>query len=351
MSKKNNIPIVLHDALSMGRSYAADGKLNISNKLFPTTVVGSYPVTKTLKFRSFLDPLHSAVERAVTDQIEAGIDIISDGQVRGDMITVFTSQLPGIRGQVVGGKILPPAQPVTLADTRYALTRHPEVKGILTGPSTLSHGLKIGSPMYRNRGELCIDLAHALATEARALDRAGVTMIQIDEPIFSTGIADLDMGRKAIEIITAEVKSPVALHVCGELVDVIDEILAIPVDMFDFEFSVSQENLEVVSGKDLKGRLIGFGCVNTSDPAVESVATIEKRIESGVRVFDIEQMVIDPDCGMRMLTRDSAFHKLKNMVDASRAMRIRYASTSDDSAGGGEFETLFGDQEGDNPLG
>jgi 5-methyltetrahydropteroyltriglutamate--homocysteine methyltransferase len=327
----------------MGLHFAEKSSFRLSDKLFPTTVVGSYPVMKAIGLRSFLDPLYSAVERAVTDQITAGIDIISDGQVRGDMITVFTAQLPGIRGQVVGGKVLPADQPITLADIRYALTRHPEVKGILTGPSTLAHGLRIGTPMYRNREELIIDLAHALAAEARALDKAGVAMLQIDEPIFSTGAADLNMGRKAIEIITTDVKAPISLHVCGELIDVVDEILAIPVHMYDFEFSSSQENLEVISARDLKGRLIGYGCIDTSDPLVESASVIEKRIEKGLQIFEPDQMVIDPDCGMRMLTRDSAFNKLKNMVEASRAMRIAYANSSDDSAGSGEFEAFLGD--------
>jgi 5-methyltetrahydropteroyltriglutamate--homocysteine methyltransferase len=343
MSKKNNIPLVIKDGPPMGLRYSDNGKFSISDKLFPTTVVGSYPVMKTMGLRTFLDPLHSAVERAVADQITAGIDIISDGQVRGDMITAFTSQLPGIRGQVVVGKVLAPDHPVTLTDIRYALTRHPQVKGILTGPSTLAHGLRIGTPMYRNREELILDLAHALASEARALDKTGVALLQIDEPIFSTGAADIDVGRKALEIITADLNAPVSLHVCGELIDVIDEILAIPVNMYDFEFSASQENLEVVSAKDLKGRFIGFGCIDTTDPAVEPAAVIEKRIENGLRVFNPDQMVIDPDCGMRMLTRESAFQKLKNMVEASRAVRIAYANASDDSAGSGEFEAFLGD--------
>jgi 5-methyltetrahydropteroyltriglutamate--homocysteine methyltransferase len=343
MWKKDDRPLVIKDGPAMGLCLTETGRFAISDKLFPTTVVGSYPVMKAMGLRSLLDPLHSAVERAVTDQITAGIDIISDGQIRGDMITVFTSQLPGIRGQIVGGKVLPPDQPITVGDTRYALTRHPEVKGILTGPTTIAHGLRIKTPLYRNREELVLDLAHALATEARALDKAGVTMIQIDEPIFSTGAADLDAGRRAIEIVTADLRAPVSLHICGELIDVIDEILAIPVQMYDFEFSMSAENLEVVSAKDLKGRLIGYGCIDTSDPTVEKSSVIEKRIEKGLQIFNPEQMVIDPDCGMRMLSRDSAFHKLKNMVEASRAMRIACANTSDDPAGSGEFETLLGD--------
>ena len=87
---------------------------------------------------SLVDPLKHAVEVAVADQVAAGIDIISDGQVRGDMIHAFTSHLPGIRGSAVVGKVQPARQPITVTDTKCALSRHPKVKGILTGPSTLA---------------------------------------------------------------------------------------------------------------------------------------------------------------------------------------------------------------------
>ena len=77
------------------------------NKVLATTVVGSYPVVKGGGLKSLFDPFHSAVETAVADQIKAGIDIISDGQVRGDMIGAFTAKLPGIREQQVIGKVQP----------------------------------------------------------------------------------------------------------------------------------------------------------------------------------------------------------------------------------------------------
>ena len=161
------------------------------NKVLATTVVGSYPVVKGGGLKSLFDPLHSAVETAVSDQIKAGIDIISDGQVRGDMIGAFTAKLPGIREQLVIGKVQPADGPITVADTKYAVSKSPKVKGIITGPSTLAHGLHISTPMYRNKEELALDLTEALIVEARSLEAAGVTLLQIDEPIFSTGIADL----------------------------------------------------------------------------------------------------------------------------------------------------------------
>jgi 5-methyltetrahydropteroyltriglutamate--homocysteine methyltransferase len=303
------------------------------HKVLPTTVVGSYPVVKSSSFRSLLDPLKSAVETAVTDQLTAGIDIISDGQVRGDMIAVFASKLPGVRGQQVVGKVLPPDKPITVPDTRYAISRHPWVKGILTGPSTLAHALQIATPIYRDRADLALDLAQALAYEARALQDIGVTLIQIDEPIFSTGAADLATGAQALQILTSLLQKPVFLHVCGALVGVIDEILKMRVAGFDFEFSGNEVNLQVLSGKDLGDRLLGFGCVNSNDPAVEKVSVIKKRIQAGIEAFGPERLLIDPDCGLRMLTREAAFGKLKAMVDATREARVEYtAATPRDSS-------------------
>jgi 5-methyltetrahydropteroyltriglutamate--homocysteine methyltransferase len=292
------------------------------NKVLATTVVGSYPVVKGGGIKSLFDPLHSAVETAVSDQITAGIDIISDGQVRGDMIQAFSGKLPGIRGQEVIGKVQPAAGPITVGDTKYALNKAPLVKGIITGPSTLAHGLHISTPMYRNKEELALDIASALIVEARSLESAGVTLLQIDEPIFSTGVANLAVGKQAVERITTSVRIPSCMHVCGDLGNAIDDILKINVNVLDFEFSKNPANLALFGTRDLAGRMIGYGCVDSTTETVESVAEIRKRIEQGVAVFGPGLMLIDPDCGLRMRSRESAFWKLKNMVEAAREVRL-----------------------------
>ncbi|KDE54658.1 methionine synthase [Methanoculleus sp. MH98A] len=298
--------------------------MTLTSVLLPTTVVGSYPVVKGSGLFARMDPLKHAVEVAVADQIGAGIDIISDGQVRGDMIRAFTSHLPGIRGSSVVGKVQPAARPITLADTKYALSRHPKVKGILTGPSTLAHGLSIETPFYRNKDELVLDIAQALAVEANYLQDAGVALIQVDEPIFSTGAANLAVGREAVNAIAGRLRVPASLHVCGNLGNVIDDVLRINVAAFDFEFANNPGNLEVLSEKDLGGRMIGYGCVDSADPGVESIETIKKRLEAGIDVFSPDTMLVDPDCGLRMQTRDAALGKLKNMVVATGEVRAEH---------------------------
>ncbi len=292
------------------------------NKVLATTVVGSYPVTKGGGLRSLFDPLHAAVETAVADQIAAGIDIISDGQVRGDMIQMFTARLPGIRGQDVIGKVEPAAGAITVGDTKYALSKAPKVKGIITGPSTLAHDLHISTPMYRNKEELALDLAAALIVEAKSLEAAGVALLQIDEPILSTGIADLAVGKQAVEMITSAIRIPVCMHVCGNLANVLDELLKFNVNVLDFEFSKNPANLDILSRRDLAGKMLGYGCVDSASEEVEPVQEIRKRIEKGLATFDPKIMLIDPDCGMRMRSRESAYWKLKNMVEAAKEVRI-----------------------------
>lgn len=295
--------------------------MTLIRKMLPTTVVGSYPVVRGKGLRALLDPLQPAVETAVADQLEAGIDIISDGQVRGDMIGMIAGALPGIKHRDVTGTVRAPQKPITLADTRYALTRHAKVKGILTGPTTLAHGLRIATPAYRNKGELALDIAQALAAEARVLEEAGVAVIQIDEPILSTGAADLHAAQQAVQTITSVLRVPTCLHVCGDLSAVIDDILRIRVNILDFEFANNPQNRDLIAEKDLAGRMLGYGVVDSSDPGVESVETIEKRIREAVDRFDPATLLIDPDCGLRMLTREAAFAKLRNMAAAAGRVR------------------------------
>jgi 5-methyltetrahydropteroyltriglutamate--homocysteine methyltransferase len=292
------------------------------NKVLATTVVGSYPVVKSGGLKSFFDPLAGAVETAVADQIGAGIDLISDGQVRGDMIGAFTSRLPGCRDQEVIGKIQPASGSITVADTKYAISKFPKVKGIITGPTTLAHGLHISTPMYRNKEEVALDLAAALIVEAKGLEAAGIALLQIDEPILSTGIADLAVAKQALEMITTSVKVPTCMHVCGNLGNVLDEILKFNVNVLDFEFSKNPANIDILSRRDLAGKMLGYGCVDSASEEVETVHEIKKRIEKGVEYFDPKILLIDPDCGMRMRSRESAYWKLKNMCDAAKEVRL-----------------------------
>lgn len=292
--------------------------------ILPTTVVGSFPAVKGRGISAILDPYRHAVRFAVSEQIRAGIDIISDGQVREGMIRAFTGKLPGIRDDCVISPVQPAAKGITVADTRYALTQAEKVKGILTGPSSIAHALRIQTPSYRNREELVIDIAQALAAEGRALADEGVCMIQIDEPILSTGAADIATGAEAIGIIAEKVDVPVCLHVCGPLDEILDHLLRLPVAILDIEAATQPGNLEIFSDADLRGKMVGCGCVASSDHDVESVDLIRQRIERCIDIFSYDTILIDPDCGLRMHTPEGAFAKLSRMCEAVQMVRGEY---------------------------
>lgn len=289
--------------------------------LLPTTVVGSYPPIEGRGLRSLLDRHRTALETAVADQLRAGVEIISDGQVRADMVSAFADTLPGIREGRVIGRVGPPAHPITVDDVRYARSQAPYVKGILTGPTTLAHALHLDTHVYRDRSELALDLAGVLAAEARGLVKAGVCMLQIDEPILSTGAADPAAAAGPVGVVASDLPVPVALHACGPIEGMIDALLRYPVQILDLEFAGHPGNLEVLGSRELGEKRIGFGAVVSSADEVESVETIRDRVERGVEAFGAERLLIDPDCGLRMRSRESAFAKLSHMVEAVRLVR------------------------------
>ncbi|WP_457612281.1 methionine synthase [Methanocaldococcus sp.] len=300
--------------------------------MFKTTVVGSYPVVKKEKL-NFLDKLKKifgiydeykySIEVAVKDQISAGIDIISDGQVRGDMVEIFTKNLFGFQDKIVVNKI-EFVKPITLKDLLFAkklaksLKNNVEVKGIITGPCTIAYSVR--DEFYSNKEELIIDLAKALRKEVESLVKH-TPIIQIDEPIFSTGMVDFDIAKRAIEIITKDLNVEISMHVCGSVHKIIEELNEFNVNILDHEFASNRKNLEILERINKK---IGFGCVNTKSKKVESPEEIRDLIEEGLEILknnknikDLKSSIlIDPDCGLRLLGREIAYNKLKNMVKA-----------------------------------
>jgi len=94
-----------------------------------------------------------------------------------------------------------------------------------------------------------------------------------------------------------------------------------PIDILDGEFAKSPENLALFRDRDTGTKMVGFGCIDSSRPEVEEVSAIRARIEEALTVFAPDQLLIDPDCGLRMLPRPSAFSKLSRMVEAVRQVR------------------------------
>jgi 5-methyltetrahydropteroyltriglutamate--homocysteine methyltransferase len=312
-----------------------------------TTVVGSYPALpqgpsstsqKLSNFFGTYDKYKPAIELAVLDQIEAGIDIISDGQVRAGMVEIFAKSIPGMAVEdnttKIVGKITPSFTPISAGDLQYAINvsnsiskeygsnggkRIEEgvkgVKGIITGPSTLVFSSRMEG-FYNSKEDAIIDLAYALKKEAEFLQKAGAICIQIDEPFISTGMVDVNNAKKAVEIITRDLSIPKAMHVCGDVTTVFDKLLKFDVDVLDCEFAGIPQNLDLLESHNLNGKKIGFGCLDTKTDRIESIEEVQSIIKRGIDLIGAENMLADPDCGMRMRSRDAAFSKLKSMTDA-----------------------------------
>ena len=318
-----------------------------------TTVVGSFPsyprkpTSLMSKFSYFLgnyDSYRPAVEYAVRKQVEAGIDIISDGQVRGDMIQIFARSVPGMAWEEGTSKIRERIRHMSNSiganDLKIALKSanniskdfqagaqilsHGKfqdgvkgVKGIITGPTTLVLSSRLeGFYNKHTRDKAILDLALALKNEVKFLEDAGAAIIQVDEPYLSTGMVNIENAKKSIKIIGQNVNIPIAIHVCGDVTEVFPELLKFPVDIIDCEFAGMAKNLNVLETIDVKRKNIGFGCVDTKTEKVDSSETIFKLIKKGIELVGDEKLIIDPDCGMRMLPEQVAFQKLKNMKEA-----------------------------------
>ena len=310
-----------------------------------TTVVGSYP-TYSFEAQSFnerireslgiFDSYKKSIIESVTSFVKEDIDIICDGQVRGDMVKIFASKINGFRIEdntaYIKGKITPAAHPITIRDfqlafktaksldKRFKLNAPLEdifeheakgVKGILTGPTTLTHSSLIEN-FYTSKENAIYDIARALLVEAKHLENAGACAIQIDEPFISIGAEDIDVSRAAVEIISEELDIPVILHVCGDLENVMKNLLDFDVDILDLEFSGMPQNIETLKKhwKSSCDKNIGIGCVNTKLQSVDNKEDVRQTVHEVKDIIKRDNIIIDPDCGMRMLEQGITVGKL-----------------------------------------
>ncbi|MDO5825975.1 MAG: methionine synthase [Methanosphaera sp.] len=311
-----------------------------------TTVVGSYPThaydAKTFNERlsdslGLYDPYRKAIVNAVTSFVKRDIDIICDGQVREDMVKIFAGKINGFKivdnTAYIKGKITPAARGISTKDLHFAykvakslddrfelnasldkIYAHQQrgIKGIITGPTTIVHSSIIDN-FYSSKKNAIYDIAKALSYEAKELEKGGACAIQIDEPFISTGAEDIEVSKKAVEYIATSVDIPVILHVCGDLKDVLEDLLSFDVDILDFEFSGMPQNIKTLKKAWTPecDKQIGIGCLNTKLESVDDEGDVKKTVNDVCKIIDKQNILIDPDCGMRMLDEDVAKGKLE----------------------------------------
>ena len=286
-----------------------------------TSVIGSYSISiNNMKlmdgyFNQTEVSWNEYISLAVKDLINAGIEIISDGQTRDPFVNIFTRKLKGCRIRE-RTEIIDKVEyngPITIEDQKYVKSIIPkdrQLVGLITGPYTLTNSSL--DLFYNDEKELAFDFAKALKQEAQTLQKY-VDIISIDEPFFSMGIPEY--GKELIHLITCGLSCPTRLHVCGDVSNVVAELIEMPADILSHEFKVSPKLFDIFKQYNIpKG--ICLGSVRSDNAKIETIDEIKDHITKGINIFGDKIVQIAPDCGQRLLPQNVAFQKLKNLVKA-----------------------------------
>jgi 5-methyltetrahydropteroyltriglutamate--homocysteine methyltransferase len=336
-------------------------------KVLSTTVVGSYPQPDWLIDRTMLSKgvprvrmeamwrvpepwLEQAQDDAtivaIRDMERAGIDIISDGEIRRESYSNrFATALdgvdvaqPGVITDRYGNQTRVPRvvarirrkNPVELRDMQF-LRRNTDRPAKITLPGPFTMAQQAQNEFYRDLDELTMDFAAAVNAEARDLQAAGADVIQLDEPWLRN---DPEGARRfavpAINRALEGITVPTAVHLCFGYAAVVRHqkptgysFLPQLAETIAAQISIeaAQPRLDLGVLADLAGKTIILGVIDLADPAVETVEEVAARIRAGLARVAPERLVLAPDCGMKYLPRETAFGKLRALSEGARAVR------------------------------
>ena len=362
--RRQRVPVAGTRDELLARGRARFGPM--ATALLPTTVVGSYPQPAWLIDREALgthvprirspgmwrvSPAHleqsqdEGVRLAVGDMENAGIDIVTDGEIRRESYSnYFVTALDGIDGDRPGSittrsgqpaavpRVVGPIgrpQPVGTRDIAFlrSVTSRP-IKATVPGPFTMSQQAQ--DDYYGDARALALDLADAVNLELRDLVAAGADIVQLDEPWLTARPEQArEFAIEAIDRALDGIESITALHVClGYAAAVrakpsaypyLAELEACAVQQISIEAAEARLDLSILKRFPTKTMIVGV--LDLADPDVDSVESIVQRTHAALTWIDPERLVLAPDCGMKYLPRDTAFAKLNAMVEAASAVR------------------------------
>jgi 5-methyltetrahydropteroyltriglutamate--homocysteine methyltransferase len=286
-----------------------------------------------------------ATRLAIGDMECAGIDIITDGEIRRESYSNrFATALSGVDldnpatvigrtgGTVVVPRITGPIRrlrPIEVHDVEFLRANtHPAIKITLPGPFTVSRQAK--NEFYRTEEELVMDYAAAVNAELRDLKAAGADVIQLDEPCLQAGAGEARrLALPAIDAALEGISGPTALHLCFGYAYVardkpnrysfLPELTVSKIGQISIE--AAQPNLDLTTLDGLGDKTVIFGVISMGDPEPETPETVAARIRAALAHLPPERLIPAPDCGMKYIPCDLAFAKLKALAEGAAIVR------------------------------
>lgn len=352
------------------RPTAFEERLRIQNEslglpLLPTTTIGSFPQTAEVRSarqkwrkKEWSDEQYEAfiqeeTKKWIDIQEDLGLDVLVHGEFeRTDMVEYFGEKLGGFAFtkyawvQSYGSRcVRPPViygdvefkEPMTVKETVYAQSlTSKKVKGMLTGPVTILNWSFARYDLPRK--EIAFQIAQALRKEVEALEKAGIQIIQVDEPALREGLPlkerdwdeYLKWAAEAFRLSTSSVEDTTQIHthMCySNFEDIVDTIEDLDADVITIEHSRSHGGfLDYLEQHPyLKG--LGLGVYDIHSPRVPSSDEMLTIIEDALKVCPADRFWVNPDCGLKTRQPEETIAALKHMVEAAKQARGKLAQT------------------------
>lgn len=340
--------------------------------LFPTTIVGSFPQPDWLIDRARLagrfpprvrarelwrippqyleEAQNDATLIAIRAQEEAGLDIVSDGEIRRESYSNrFATALDGVDLDNPGSALDRSGHPnpvprivgrirrrhaVEVEDLKF-LRAHTDRQVKITVPGPFTMLQQAQNDFYGSEEEAAMDYAEAVNAEIRDLFAAGADVVQIDEPYMQARPEKArQYGLAALNRALGGITGTTAVHICFGYAAIIHErpsgysFLPELAQCSCRQVSVetAQSHLDCSALQALDGKRVMVGCIDLSTPEVETVETIAGRIRRALPYVKPENVILAPDCGMKYLARDVATAKLRAMVAAAKLLRAEHGA-------------------------
>lgn len=359
--KQNTAAISESDIVRKGnyKTRREKQRKQINLPLFPTTTIGSFPQTNEIRqlrhklktgelsFDQYEKEIESAIEDLISWQEKIGLDVLVHGEYeRNDMVEYFGEMLEGFAFtengwvQSYGSRCVKPpviygdikrTKDMTVKWTKFAQSKTKKpVKGMLTGPITILQWSFVRDDQPRS--ETALQIAVAIRGEVSALEKAGIKIIQIDEPAIREGLPlrrsgwqnYLDWAVKAFRAASSSVndETQIHTHMCySEFNDIIKSIAEMDADVITIETSRSQMELLDAFVNFKYPNEIGPGVYDIHSPRVPAVDEILSLLKKASSLLPVQNLWVNPDCGLKTRKWIETEAALKNMVEAASIMR------------------------------